>query len=169
MSNAKHSKLLEQFMQIQWLLIRQHHHNHAPFDFAGNPYRGQGRILKLLKMQPEITQKELLELLDMRPQSLGDLLKKLEQKDCITRTPLESDRRVMIIRLTEKGKNVEIQDDKQLGFDNLFDCLSDEEQEQLSSLLERVIDDWRGANDDERNREFGFGHFGHNGFWGRHK
>jgi hypothetical protein len=33
--------------------------------------------LKLLKMQPEITQKDLSDLLDMRPQSLGTLLKKL--------------------------------------------------------------------------------------------
>jgi DNA-binding MarR family transcriptional regulator len=169
MSNAKHSKLMEQFMQIQWLLIRQHHLNHAPFGFSGNPYRGQGRVLKLLKMQPEITQKELLELLDMRPQSLGDLLKKLEQKGYITRTPLESDKRVMIIRLTEKGENAEIKDDKQLGFDNLFDCLSGEEQAQLSGFLERIIDDWRGENSDENNREFGFGHFGLGDFWRRNK
>jgi DNA-binding MarR family transcriptional regulator len=96
---------------------------------------------------------------------LGDLLKKLEQKGYITRTPLESDKRVMIIRLTEKGESAEIQDDKQLGFENLFDCLSGEEKIQLSGFLERIIDDWRGEN----NREFGFGHFGLGDFWRRNK
>ncbi|MBE6831002.1 MarR family transcriptional regulator [Clostridium sp. KNHs216] len=164
MSESKYSGLVEQFMQIQWLLIRHHHHNHMAFGLTGNPYRGQGRVLKLLKMKPEITQKELSDLMDMRPQSLGDLLKKLEQKGYITRTPSEDDKRVMIIRLTEKGKNAEIQDDRQLGFETLFDCLSEEEQTKLGEYLERIIDDWRGDNE----QEFGFGHFGHDGFWNRH-
>lgn len=162
MSGNKYSKLVEQFMQIQWLLIRHNHHNHMAFGLMGNPYRGQGRVLKLLKMQPETTQKELSEILDMRPQSLGDLLKKLEQKGYITRTLSDEDKRIMIIRLTEKGANAEIQDDKQLGFETLFDCLSEEEQTQLSEFLRRIIADWRGGSE----HDFGFGDFGHDGFWG---
>lgn len=165
MSENKYSLLVEQFMQIQWLLIRHHHHNHMAFGLTGNPYRGQGRVLKLLKMQPEITQKELSDLMDMRPQSLGDLLRKLEQKGYITRIQAENDKRAMIIRLTEKGAKAEIQDDKQLGFETLFDCLAEEEQIRLSEYLKRIIDDWRG--DDEH--EFGFGYPGFDGFWGRHK
>jgi len=161
MSENKNS-LLEQFMQVHWLLMRHHHHNHMGFGLMGNPYRGQGRILKLLKIKPEITQKELWDLLDMRPQSLGDLLKKLEQKGYITRTPSENDKRVMIIRLTEKGANEEIGDEKQLGFDSLFNCLSEEEQLRLSEYLKRIIDDWRSDNE----REFGFG--GHD-FYHRHR
>jgi DNA-binding MarR family transcriptional regulator len=162
MSEIKYRKLVEQFMQIQWLLIR-HHHNHMSFGFTGSPFRGQGRVLKLLKLKPEITQKELSELLDMRQQSLGDLLKKLEQKGYITRTPSETDKRAMIIHLTEKGKNAEIGDDKQLGIESLFDCLTEEELKNLEEYLGRIITAWRG----EESEDFGFGHFG--GFGGWHK
>lgn len=165
MSGNKYSELVEQFLQIQWLLIRHNHHNHMAFGLMGNPYRGQGRVLKLLKLKPEITQKELSELLDMRPQSLGDLLKKLEQKGYITRTPSEEDKRVMMICLTEKGRNAELQDDKQLGFETLFDCLSEEEQSQLSEYLKRIIDDWQGGNENN----FGSGNFGHDSYWRWHK
>jgi DNA-binding MarR family transcriptional regulator len=165
---VENSNLLEQFTQIQWLLVRHHHnhhhHHHMDFGLMGNPYRGQGRVLKLLKMQPEITQKELSDLLDMRPQSLGDLLKKLEQKGYVTRTPSENDKRAMIIRLTEKGANEEIGDEEQLGFNSLFQCLSEEEQVQLSEYLKRIIDNWR--NDDDR--DFGHGFHGFHGFKHHH-
>ncbi|MDR1320151.1 MAG: MarR family transcriptional regulator [Gracilibacteraceae bacterium] len=149
----KKSDLLEQFMQIHCLLMRNHHHNHMIFGLMGNPHRGQGRVLKLLKLKPETTQKELSDLLAMRPQSLGDLLKKLEQKGYVTRTPSENDKRAMIIRLTEKGANEEIGNEKQLGFDSLFNCLSEEEQARLSEYLQRVIDDWRV----DTGRDFRFG------------
>jgi DNA-binding MarR family transcriptional regulator len=125
----------------------------------GNPYRGQGRVLKLLKLKPETTQKELSDLLDMRPQSLGDLLNILEQIGYITRRPSENDKRAMMIRLTEKGANEEIGDEKQLGFDSLFNCLSEEEQARLREYLKRIIDDWRG--DTEHDFGFGFHDFYH--------
>lgn len=158
MSESKTRELIQQFMQIQWRLMRQTHRNHMAHGFMGNPYRGQGRVLKLLKMQPEISQRDLLELLDMRPQSLGDLLRKLEQKGYITRTPSAQDKRVMMIRLTEKGRNAEVQDDRELGFEALFDCLSDEEQAQLSAYLERILDSWQENEPDASDfREFRHG------------
>lgn len=166
MSESMYSELMEQLMQIQWRLIRHTHRNRMMHGFMGNPYRGQGRVLKLLKMQPEISQRDLLELLDMRPQSLGDLLRKLEQKGYITRTPSEEDKRVMIIRLTEKGKEAEIQNDRQLGFETLFDCLSDEEQAQLSSYLKRIVDSWQ----DDESPDFDFKDFRPGPpFWGWRK
>ena len=165
MNDNRYSKLVEQLMQIQWILIRSHHQYHHNMGLMENPYRGQGRILKILKMKPEITQKELLELLDMRPQSLGTLLRKLEQKGYITRTTMQNDKRAMIIRLTDKGANAEIQDDKQLGLETLFDCLSDEEQLQLSEYLSRIINEWRGDSDKGPD----FEQFGYGGFRGWHR
>lgn len=142
MSEDKNRSLVEQFMQIQGIFLRNHHHHHHNRGLD-NPYRGQGRVLKILKLKPEITQKELLELLDMRPQSLGTLLRKLEQKGYVTRTPSEHDKRAMTVRLTEKGAKTEIKEDQQAGPEALFDCLSDEEQLQLSGYLERIINNWR--------------------------
>ena len=47
---------------------------------VGDPLRGQGRVLALLSAKPETTQRELSFLLDMRQQSLSELLSKLEEK-----------------------------------------------------------------------------------------
>jgi DNA-binding MarR family transcriptional regulator len=154
------NNLLEQFMKISWFLMRKnHHHDYMGFGHSRNPYRGQGRVLKLLKIKPETTQKELSELLDMRPQSLGDLLKKLEQNGYITRTPSENDKRAMIVKLTEKGANEEIGDEKQLGSDSIFGCLSEEEQANMSKYFKRIIDSWNDDNEQETGFDFhGFHH-----------
>jgi DNA-binding MarR family transcriptional regulator len=140
--NEKKHDLLERFIHIQWLFIRHHHHSHRLHGPTGNPYSGQGRVLKLLKMQPEISQKDLSELLDMRPQSLGELLSKLERNGYITRTASESDKRVMTVRLTEKGAEAGNPDERQPDDGDLFDCLSEEEQDNLSEYLDRIINEF---------------------------
>ncbi len=105
-----------------------------------DPARGQGRVLSILKMKPEISQKELLFLMDTSKQSLAELLSKLEKSEYIVREPSEDDRRVMIVKLTEKGKNVEINSDqesaKKLSYLDVFD---DSELEVLNRCLEKVI------------------------------
>jgi Transcriptional regulators len=103
----------------------------------GDPQRGQGRVLALLKMRPEISQKDLSYLLDIRPQSLGELLAKLERGGYITRTPSETDNRVMNIKLTEAG--AEITEQQAEGVPDLFAELNAEEQGALSGYLARVI------------------------------
>ena len=132
--------LYELFSQFYWFIARQRHFNHFHnLSSISNPYRGQGRILKILKLKPEMSQKELSELLDIRAQSLGELLRKLEQNGYLTRVTSETDKRAMIIKLTDKGLNAEIGDDRQNGYDRIFKCLSEEEQETLANLLERLI------------------------------
>ena len=130
--NKKTLNLFGQFARVEWLLHRYHQHNHRVHGPMGDPHRGQGRILALLKMQPEISQKDLVFLLDMRPQSLGELLMKLERAGYITRTPSEADRRVMNIKLTDEGAKVT---EHQNSFEKLFNCLIEEEQEILSGYL----------------------------------
>ncbi|WP_394925489.1 MarR family winged helix-turn-helix transcriptional regulator [uncultured Robinsoniella sp.] len=133
--------LMELFIRADALLHRYqgtYFRNFGPF---ASPHKGQGRVLSLLKLQPEITQKELGYLLDMRNQSLGELLGKLERSGYITRTPSKKDRRVMNIKLTEEGaKAAEQLDGKQDDVNQIFSCLSDEEQAVLSDYLERLID-----------------------------
>ncbi|MEN2665857.1 MarR family winged helix-turn-helix transcriptional regulator [Listeria aquatica] len=131
--------LMKQFLKVDKMMHRYQGMRMQQFGPMGNPYRGQGRVLALLKMQPEITQKKLGFLLDMRTQSLGELLSKLEKQELITREPSAEDRRVMNVKLTESGKEraEEMnQTDQQSG--ELFDCLSDEEKEKLAELLNKV-------------------------------
>jgi DNA-binding MarR family transcriptional regulator len=158
--------LLEQFIRLSGLLHRyqmNQYINRRPF---GNPYRGQGRVLSILKMQSEISQKELLYLLDMSKQALGELLNKLERSGYITRTISKEDRRAVNIKLTPEGMAVAGDiNTEQLDADNLFDCLNDEEQEKFSEYLERLAAELEKKLDDSEmyNTSFG-GHMrGHHG------
>jgi DNA-binding MarR family transcriptional regulator len=167
--------LTEQFTRIAWLLNRYRLHNYMAHGPMGDPHRGQGRVLSLLKLKPEISQKELSYLLDMRPQSLGELLAKLERSGYITRTQSESDRRVVEIKLTEMGAKVAGDAEQQGIFASLFDSLSKEEQANLSDYLGRLIarmeeelgDEPQRGDFDWRERRRGRPPFGRDEEWRR--
>jgi DNA-binding MarR family transcriptional regulator len=152
--------LIRKLFQLQWLLRRylmQHRMQRGPM---GAPYQGQGRILSLLKLKPEISQKDLAHILDMRSQSLGELLAKLERSGYITRTPSHVDRRGMDIRLTESGRAASEKDERPEGMESFFDCLSEEEQATLSDFLGRLnksLEDRLSAGGPENFRGRGFG------------
>ena len=102
---------------------------------AGDPSRGQGRALALLNMQGEMRQRDMGFILNIRPQSLGEVLAKLERSGLITRRTSEKDRRVLLVSITEKGRAC-VRSCKP-PFPDVD--LSDDELEQFSSMLERII------------------------------
>lgn len=142
--------LIMQLTRVEWLLHKYHQQNHMNFGPMGDPRKGQGRILRILKLKPEISQKDLSYLLEMRPQSLGELLSKLEKKGYISRTPSETDRRVMNIKLTKEGDKATESSEQEFSFDNVFECLNDEEQQNLSDYLDRIINTLESQVDDEQ-------------------
>jgi DNA-binding MarR family transcriptional regulator len=141
--------LLEKLHRLMWLA----HAFQAKTRMAAGPTadtsRGQGRVLAALKMQPEIRTKDLAYVLGIRTQSLNELLGKLEEGGFITREPATEDKRVVLVKLTEKGRNEEQKDATLPG---LFDCLNEEEQEKLAAYFDRIIAAWEqqsgiGADD----------------------
>lgn len=147
----KNFDLIEQFTRIEWLLHRYHLQNHTQHGPMGDPRKGQGRVLAILKLKPEISQKDLSYLLDMRPQSLGELLSKLEKNGFITRTPSETDRRVMNIKLTKEGSEAT---EQEFSFDKLFECLKEEEQKNLGGYLDRIIETIEAQLGDDSSESF---------------
>ena len=133
------TNLLEEFNSVQKLLSKYQLWHHRKFGPSGDLHRGQGRVLAVLKLQPEISQKELGYLLDMRNQSLGELLGKLEKAGSVTREASEEDRRSMIIKLTESGAHlIEQSRRKPDDVSLVFECLSVEDREKLHDILERL-------------------------------
>lgn len=130
-------EITEQFIIFAKLFrryVNYHHKNHGKY---GNLLQGQGRILSVLNLRPNISQKDLTYLLAVRPQSLGELLVKLEKNHLVERHPAETDRRVMMIHLTDEGKKVA----KKLTAGHniqLFQTLSPEEQTQFIHLLSKL-------------------------------
>ena len=134
-----YDELFEKLSRLQWLFHRQRKHAHMKNSALGDSSRGQGRVLAILSLQPELSSSDLLYLLGIRQQSVNEQLSKLEAAGLIERHPSESDRRVMMVRLTEQGREeqqkLRVQQNQLC---EIFHCLEDEEQENLADYLDRL-------------------------------
>ena len=129
-------EIYERLSTLQWLLQRFHVENVRRSGVSIDPTRGQGRVLALLKVQVDMTTRDLAYILGIRQQSLNDLLKKLEKAGLVERIPSEKDRRVLIVRLTEKGKAYQSEEQ---NLSELFAGFSEEDLEKFSEYLSRLI------------------------------
>ncbi len=146
--DSQYKDIYEKLEALEWLMRKERMKGaHGPAAFAG-PARGQARVLAMLKIQPEMTAKDLSYLLGIRQQSLNELLKKLENGGYIKRKPSEKDRRIMLIYLTEKGKEFQQPQDE---FPDLFESFTQEELIQFEAYLDRLIEilQSRQAGDEE--------------------
>ncbi|MDR0722764.1 MAG: MarR family transcriptional regulator [Treponema sp.] len=153
--DKKDMVLHEKFQLLEMMLFR---YGQQHFGTLGNPMRGQGRILRILKLKNAISQKELSYLLAMRNQSLSEIIAKLEKNGCITKTPSEEDRRTGIIRITDKGMAAaEAMEGRYAQAPDMFACLREEEQKTFGEYLDRIITvlETQLGTTDNRNGDFG--------------
>lgn len=131
-------ELMDQFFLVNRLMHRYHHRKNRIAQKES--FQGQGRVLSLLLHNPGIRQKELSDWLDIRSQSIGEIILKLELNGYITRTPSEKDRRSMCIYLTTEGEAAAKFMDKNIQEAvKVFDCLSDDEKNNLHQYLFRIV------------------------------
>jgi len=130
----------ERLSYLAWLLKQNRRRQMHDVPWR-DPRQGQGRALALLKLKPEISQRELTFLLGLTRQSSAELLNKLEQQGLITRAPSAQDRRVAIIRLTPAGQAADQQAGQSGPDEQTLDCLDDAEVSQLADYLDRIITD----------------------------
>ncbi|MCO5175422.1 MAG: MarR family transcriptional regulator [Thermomicrobiales bacterium] len=129
-------ELAEKFMHTMWLARFQRMQFHAEHGHLADTTRGQGRILAVLKLQDGMKTKDLAHILGLHIASLNELISKLIKGGYVTREQSPEDGRVMIIKLTDKGRNEE--QAEQPGLADIFDALTAEEQETLGGYLDRV-------------------------------
>lgn len=104
--------------------------------------RGQGRILKILASQDEMTQKELQEALAIQPGSASEIISKLEARGLLSRERDEEDKRRMVLKITDAGRaGAEAFSGEESG-DGLYAALSEEEQSTLKELLNKLLESW---------------------------
>jgi len=128
------NELFHKLARLQGLMHRRHMSGmHGP---AADATRGQGRILALLRLHDGVSTKDLSYLLGVSVSSLNELLAKLEKNGYVTREPSEEDKRIMLVKLTEKGR-----DEKVPGGDpdDILSALTDEERRTFSELLDKLI------------------------------
>lgn len=109
-----------------------HHHR---------PHRERDRVLSLLDDTEGISQQKLALILDIRPQSLSELLLKLERDGLLTREKNPADRRETLVSLTPEGKEraAEFEAERRRFGEAFFAPLTDEERETLGELLGKLL------------------------------
>ncbi|MBQ4403801.1 MAG: MarR family transcriptional regulator [Selenomonadaceae bacterium] len=146
----KKKDLASTFLETYYLLRRYNMLWYGK-NFGGlDPRQGQGRILMALQRMRSATQRELGLILDIRPQSLGELLQKLESNGYIQRRRSEIDRRTLIVELTAKGELFQL---RKPDYSELFIYLTAEEKRILKQSLEKISEQleemFKKENDDE--------------------
>lgn len=160
-SRSTEEKLLELFHRATHLFPRGHHH-------SVGMHPGQSRILALLAEKGPISQRELLDLVQVRSASLSELLHKLERGGFIERERDGEDRRNVNLSLTTHGKKAAREDAQVRGerAKTTFAALSDEEKSLLVDIMEKLIPTW--ADSEISNRPSSGPAIGHRHGHGRH-
>lgn len=102
----------------------------------------QGRILAILKEREPMTQKELQDIIGIRPGSISEILAKLEDKGMILRQKDEEDKRRSILSLTGIGEGAALKMQEEDVRKEIFAALSEKERETLKLLLKKLRDSW---------------------------
>ncbi len=103
-----------------------------------SPMRGPGRILSVLVESDGVTTRELVDILDVRPSSLNESLGRLEAHGLVERSQSQADGRQVEVRITDAGREL-ARTIEERDPSKMFDCLTDEEREQLGALLDKVV------------------------------
>lgn len=102
--------------------------------------RGQEKILGILSQHDSMSQRELQQILGIEAGSLSEVLSKLEKNHLIEKHRDENDKRKFIIALTQAGKNKI--EHKKTDDEDMFDMLSQAEQQQLNDILDKILESW---------------------------
>lgn len=105
---------------------------------------GQYRILLILKNRGTLPQKDVQDILHVKSGSISEILGKMEVGRLILRTRDTSDKRKVLVSLTEQGlayverliAEYEKEDEA------LFDCLNEDECRQLKEILDKLYNSW---------------------------
>ena len=114
--------------------------------FPGGPGRpapcapAVGRLMSCLAENPNVSSRDLCEILDLRPSSLSEMLTRAEGEGWITRAVDEEDRRIQRIDLSPKGKSFveEMESAREKDYQRKTACFTDEEKAQFCALCNKL-------------------------------
>lgn len=123
------------------------------------------QLLKVILMEDGIRTSELAQRLDIRPSSLTDLLKRMEENGDITRERDEQDSRVQRIHATDKAREAFAQRQVQRArqAERLAACLSEEESAAFCATCDKLSAFLEAEYGGEAHRHRCGGHGGHGG------
>ena len=124
------TQVLEEQHRQHGLVRRRHHGGEAR----------QEHLLHMLHHHPSVNQKDLAEKLHVRPQSLGEMLQKLEESGYIARRKDPSDGRATLVELTPAGEAVEREHHEQVKKEiaRRYDDLTEDELAEYLRLTKKI-------------------------------
>ena len=117
---------------------------HQPFMIFANQVEDRSdnafETLRLLEKEEDVTAGRIAEYLDIKPSSVTQIIKKLEEAGTAKRVKSESDARVTFVELTDKGReSISAQDKISSSLkDEMFKNFTEEELETLDKYLTRI-------------------------------
>ena len=109
---------------------------------VGKPHLGPGRFaaMMLIHQNPDITQKELSRAIARDKSSVTPLVQTLQREGLITRTPSETDRRRVHLRLTQAGEEVlKTLLARAEEHDRKLDAIVGDRKAELIDLLKKIV------------------------------
>lgn len=137
MADSSSNELYNALKRLNRQMYRYAHQAMPP---KAGLHRGQIHLLFLISRNDGVMQRDLADIMDIRPSSLTEMLVKLEQEAFVVRKQDEKDQRIMHIHLTEKGKaavNGFTEANAKLT-SAMFNCLTEEEIEKMLALVRKV-------------------------------
>ena len=112
-------------------------------------------LLELLAHDGEMTQRDLQEASCITSASLSEVIAKLEAEGLVTRERSETDRRQLTVTLTPEGerKAHEVVRTRAEFEARAFDCLTEDERNDLVRILDRVAAHWTQLEKDKKGDE----------------
>lgn len=130
----------ENIIALFFSVYRRHQrYSQTTFGHPG-PSQGQYRCLFLLDQRKELCQKDLADLLQIRPASAGEIISKLEHKGLVVRRSSPEDKRILLVSLTFLGREEvrHARAERTQRHAELLASLSEEEKEQFCRLLQKI-------------------------------
>ncbi len=112
-------------------------------------------LVELLAHDGEMTQRDLQEASCITSASLSEVIAKLEAEGLVTRERSETDRRQLTVTLTPEGERKAREVIRtRAEFERLaFECLSEDEKDELVSMLDRLAASWMELEKDKKGDE----------------
>ena len=134
---GREGELFDKYMLIRQMVEAVRNKNTSKLGPLGDTTRGRGRVLALLKQKDGVSTKEMATVMGIRVSSLNEVLGTMEKDGYVERSASPDDRRVMLVWLTDKGKAVELPDQKMPEI--IFGKLNQGAQNQLCMYFEQMI------------------------------
>ena len=143
MENKKN--IMDTILQLSRASRRSHGHRHAI-----SP--GAFKLLRILSENETMKTSELAEALDIRPASLTEKLTRMEQRELISRVKDSNDSRIVLVSLTDKGKD--LLETRKKNYEEMTDklqnVLTEEEQGEFERISMKLINFFETQNPHER-------------------